>query len=303
MRIGRREFMERAALGAGGILLGWQATAARAAAAKTFDPYEIVTLGKTGIKLSRVGLGTGMKGWKRQSNHTRMGQEAFTALVRGAYERGVRWFDMADLYGTHPFLAAAMAGVKREKYAMVTKIWWAPRGLPEDERQGADVVVRRFLKELKTDYIDLVLLHCVQSATWPTELKKHMDLLAGLKKKGVIRAHGVSCHTVEALTAASKEPWVDSIHARINPFEIRTDGPMETVVPILKQAKKNGKAVVGMKIVGQGDLGSDDEKFNQSVRFALTLGAIDTMTVGFEKIDQIDDFAARVRKVPRPASK
>ena len=62
-----------------------------------FDPYEMVPLGKTGLKVSRVGIGTGMRGWQRKSNQTRLGKQKLEALLRGCYERGVRLFDMADL--------------------------------------------------------------------------------------------------------------------------------------------------------------------------------------------------------------
>src|SRR4029434_6222118 len=110
----------------------------------------------------------------------------------------------------------ALKGIPRADYGIITKIWFRDGGIPEKERPDADVVVNRFLKELGTDYIDLLLLHCVTSAKWPTELSRQMEILDKFKQKGIIRAHGVSCHSVEALEAAAAEPWVDSVHARIN---------------------------------------------------------------------------------------
>jgi aryl-alcohol dehydrogenase-like predicted oxidoreductase len=301
MRIQRREFVKRSALSIGGILAGVQLTRAAEPKPSQFDPYETVPLGRTKLKVSRFCLGTGMHGGNRESDHTRMGKQRFDALIQGAYDRGIRLFDMADLYGTHPCLIPALKGIPRDKYAIVSKIWVHPGGLPEAERPTADVVVARFLKEIGTDYLDLVLLHCVSSPKWPDELHPQMADLSKLKDKGVIRAHGVSCHSVAALEAAAAEPWVDSVHARINPYGMSMDDKPEKVVPVLKKLRAAGKGVVGMKIIGEGRLSNDPEKRDESARFVLGLGCVDVLNIGFEKTEEIDDFAARVRKVPRLA--
>lgn len=298
MRMNRREFLSRSFAGVGGMLLGPSAVSVGGEKPETFDPYQLVPLGKTGIKVTRVGFGTGMRGGGRQSNHTRMGKEKFESLLRAAYERGVRLYDVADLYGTHPYVARALSEMPRKEYAISTKIWWRRGGIPEPERPDADVVVRRFLKELKTDYIDLILLHCVSSSDWPENLSKQMEILEKLKKEGMVRAHGVSCHSLEALEATAKEPWVDSVHARINAYGDKMDGPPEKVAPVLRKIHDAGKGVVGMKLIGEGTFRDSDEKRDGSVRYVLGLGCVDTMVVGFEKVEEIDDFAARVRKVP-----
>src|SRR5262249_31007901 len=157
-------------LSVSGLLAGAQLAPAAEAAGTRFDPYETVPLGKTKLKFSRFCLGTGVHGGNRQSNATRMGKEKFEALILGAYERGVRVFDLADLYGTHPFLIPALKNIPRRDYQVITKIWFRPGGIPDKERPDADVVVERFLKEIQTDYLDLVLLHCVESGSWPQEL-------------------------------------------------------------------------------------------------------------------------------------
>ena len=297
----RREFLARSIASAGGVVLGTRLLGAQGQPAGHFEPYEMVSLGKTNIKLTRIGIGTGMRGGNRQSNHTRMGQERFSTLVLNAYERGVRWFDAADLYGTHPYLANALQRMPRRDYVVASKIWWRRGGIPEPERPEADVVVQRFLKELKTDYIDILLLHCVVSEQWPTELSRHMEVLAQLKKKGLIRAHGVSCHSLGALQACIDEPWVDSVHARINPYGASMDGGPEVVAPVLQKIHASGKAIVGMKLIGEGRFRDSDEMRDNSVRYVLNLGCVDTMVVGFEKTEEIDDFAARVRKVEIPS--
>lgn len=297
MEMKRREFLVRSIAGMGGLLLGSGCISTAGQKSANFDPYERVPLGKTKIMVSRVGLGTGMRGGNRQSNQTRMGKEKFEALLQSSYERGVRLFDMADLYGSHPYLAGALKKMPRKDYAIVSKIWWRRGGIPEQERPEADVVVERFLKELDTDYIDLVLLHCVVSEKWPEELGTQMNILAKLKKKGLIRAHGVSCHSLAALQACVKEPWVDSVHARINAYGAKMDGPPEKVAPVLKALHEAGKGVVGMKLIGEGSFRDSDEKRDESVRYVLGLGTVNAMVVGFEKIEEVDDFAARVRKV------
>jgi aryl-alcohol dehydrogenase-like predicted oxidoreductase len=300
MRIQRREFVKRSALSLGGILAGVPLATAAESKPAFFDPYETVGLGQTKLKLSRFCLGTGMSGNNRQSNHTRMGKQKLEALLQGGYDRGIRVFDLADLYGTHPYLLPALKGIPRDKYAIITKVWLHPGGLQESERPGAEVAVNRFLKEIGTDYLDLVLLHCMSSPKWPEEQRQHMDGLARLKDKGIIRAHGVSCHSIAALEAAAAEPWVDSVHARINPYGMSMDDKPEKVVPVLKKLHAAGKGVVGMKIIGEGKLRNDAEKRDESARFVLGLGCVDVLNIGFEKVEEIDDFAGRVRKVSRP---
>jgi aryl-alcohol dehydrogenase-like predicted oxidoreductase len=251
MKIQRREFLTRTAIGVSGALLAPRLMADIPVVTNPFDPYERVPIGKTRLKFSRIVLGTGMKGGNRQSNHTRLGKEKFEGLLRAANERGVDTFDLADLYGTHPYVIPALKGISRDKFQVITKIWFRDGGIPEKERPDADVCVERFLKELNTDYIDLLLLHCTVSAKWPEEQRKQMDILAKLKAQGKIRALGVSCHSLEALETAATEPWVDSVHTRINPYGMSMDGPPEKVVPVLQKIHSAGKGVVGMKILGE----------------------------------------------------
>lgn len=299
MSMDRREFLGKAMAGAGGVLLARRAPAAARPADKHFDPFEMVPLGKTGIRVTRVGIGTGSHGGGRSSNQVKLGRDKCIALIRTAYEKGIRLFDMADTYGSH-FALAGLKGIRRDKYAVVSKVWpWPRRGLPERERPDADVVVERFLRELGTDYIDLLLLHCMTKADWPKQLEKQMGIIAKLKDKGIIRAHGVSVHSLAAMKAAAKCPWVQSVHARINAYGTAMDDKPGKVSAVLAELHKNGKAVIGMKLIGNGKFRNSVEKRDKSLRYVLGLGCVDAMVVGFEKGAEIDEFAVRMRKVPR----
>jgi len=286
----RREFLKTAAVGGGAF--GWAPNGAAHAAKQKTDPVALVPLGKE-IKACRISCGTGMAGHMRQTNQTRLGKEKFEALLNYAYDRGVRHYDLADLYGTHEYVGRALKGKPREEIQLVTKIWTREGGIPEKERPSATIVVERFLKELQTDYLDLVQLHCMEAANWNEIERPQMDALEELKHRGLVRAHGCSVHSLDAMKTAAKEPWVDVLHARVNPFGHRTDAPMEEVIPVLRELKAAGKGIIGMKLIGEGSF--DEEKRKESLKFAMDLGVVDCMTVGFEAPEQVDDFIARVR--------
>jgi len=301
-KLTRREFVGTLAGGAGLILAGNNLIAAPIGARTPVDPFKIVALGKTGIKTTLLGMGTGFSGGNRSSAITRAGNAE--SMVRYAFDKGVRFFDCADTYGTHPFVMKALKDIPREKYTLGSKIWMTGGGIPEPERPDADVVVDRFRKELDTDYLDLVQIHCMMSGKWTDEQKKQMDILENLKAKGIIRAHGVSVHSFQALEAAASSPWVDVIHVRINPFGVSMDSnDPEKVVPVVKRMHDSGKGIIGMKLVGNGSFSNDSEKVDQSLRYVLGLGTVDMIIIGFEKPEQIDDYVLRMEKALNPTMK
>ncbi len=291
--ITRRAFIGSVLAGAGGFLLESMSDAQQKMPVRS--PTEQVTLGKTGIKASFVGLGTGMRGWMRQSNHTRMGKEAFIALIRHAYDNGITLFDTADLYGTHPFLRDALKGIPREKVTIQSKIWFMPMGLPErvdDARKAID----RFRQELNTDYIDTVLLHCTTSPTWTADLRPMLDALEEARQKKIIRAHGTSCHSYPALKTAHESPWVQVQLARINHRGTAMDGKPEDIAELLRQMRASGKGVIGMKIFGEGRFTTPQER-EASLRFVLAQRCVDCFIIGFEKKEQIDETLGMIRRI------
>ena len=261
------------------------------------DPFRLVTLGKSGIKTTMLGMGTGYSGYNRSSNITRAGKGVAENIIRSAYEKGIRYFDCADSYGTHPYAKEALKTYPRESYTIGTKIWEEQGGIPESERPDADIVVERFRKELNTDYLDLVQIHCMTARDWTDKYKRQMDILETLKAKRIIRAHGVSVHSLEAMEAAAVSPWVDVVHVRINPYGETMDrkDPAQ-VIPVIEKLHKSGKGVIGMKLIGNGKFKNDPEKIDASLKYVLGLGTVDMIIVGFELPEQIDDYTLRIRK-------
>src|SRR5690606_4668215 len=149
-----------------------------------------------------------------------------------------------------------------------------------------EAALERFCHELTTDYLDIVLLHCLLTKTWNRDMQPYMDALSKAKEKKQVRAVGVSCHNFGAMETAAEEPWVDVILARINPKGVAMDGTPEQVIDVLKKAKDNGKTVIGMKIFGEGKLANERDA---CMKFAQGLGLLDAMTIGFQNEDQIDD--------------
>jgi len=295
----RRQFVATTlAAGAGSVLLGKSVLVTPPTSlGLSADPFRIVTLGKSGLKSTLLGMGTGFSGYNRSSNITRAG--VAESIIRSAYEKGIRFFDCADSYGTHPFTAAALKGVPRDSYTLSSKIWVGPGGIPETERPDADVVIDRFRKELNTDYLDLVQIHCMTDPNWTDKQKKQMDILENLKAKKIIRAHGVSVHSLDAMEACLENPWVDVVHVRINPYgEAMDKKDAADVIPVIEKLHKSGKGVIGMKLIGNGNFKNDSEKIDASLKYVLGLGTVDMIIVGFELPEQIDNYIGRMKKLP-----
>jgi len=259
-----------------------------------------VKLGNSGLHVSRIALGTGSKGGSKASNQTRLGMKKFAAMAHHAYDRGIRFFDMADSYGSHQYVGNAIQSRPREKITLLTKIWTHEDG--SDRNVPVRDSLDRYRQEMDTDYIDIVLMHCLMQGGWSNNRKHYMDGLSKAKQEGIIKAVGVSCHNWDAMVEAVDNPWVDVIMARINPFQSHMDGAPDMVKDLLGKAKKNGIGVIGMKIFGEGSHVSDNER-EQSLQFALTGANVHCMTLGMETITHVDDAVERVmRLVSKPVT-
>lgn len=249
-----------------------------------FNAHDTVTLGSTGIKTSRLAMGTGTHGFSKSSDQVRLGMAPLTALLLNGYENGLRFFDTADSYGSHPYVASALKQLPRDKVVIMTK---------SDTRDpaGMKADLDRYRRELGTDYIDIVLMHCMMEGDWTTRYRGTMDVLSEAKEKGILRAHGCSCHTLEALQAAAASPWVEVDLVRMNPVGAYMDSDPETVAGVIKQMRASGKGIVGMKILGQGKL---RHRQSEALHYALSLGLLDAFTIGAASKDEQMDLIGRI---------
>lgn len=286
--IRRREFLQNVASVAAAAWLAPKSLAARLSSLPSFDrkftAADTVTIGRTGIQTSLLAMGTGTAGTGHHSHQTSLGVEGLSRLLQNGYDNGLRFFDTADAYGSHAHVADALRHVDRSEVTVLTKSW--SRTAPE---MRADL--DRFRKELGTDYLDIFLVHCVTEADWTTRYQGVMDVLSEAKQKGIIRAHGCSCHSIEALRAAAKSPWVEVDLVRINPVGAYMDASPETVIPVIREMRAAGKGIVGMKILGAGEL---RHKQDEAIRYALGLGVLDAFTIGAESINEQLDLVKRI---------
>jgi len=252
--------------------------------AKRFAPDDRVTLGNTGLVTSRLALGSGTHGWRGSSNQTKLGLDNFVRIIRHGFERGITFWDAADQYGSHTYFREALKHLPREKLVILTKS--VARTAEEMKKD-----LERFRKELATDQIDILLLHCMADAKWPEKMKGVMDVLSEARQKKIIRTFGVSCHDLGALKAAAHSSWAEVILARINHAGENMDASAEQVVPVLRQAKENGKCVLGMKLLGVGKLA---DQIDTSLGFVLGLGCVDAVTIGFESVQELDQLIDKI---------
>jgi aryl-alcohol dehydrogenase-like predicted oxidoreductase len=289
----RRNFVRALSLGTAHLLFSNSLYAGQRSG--NTDPMQRIKLGNSGLETTLLGIGTGVHAGNRSAFITRQEKERSLALLHHAYERGIRFFDCADTYGTHGLMSEAMKKMDREALTLITKIWVRNGGIPDPERPDANIVVDRFRKELDTDYLDLVQIHCMVDENWTETQKKQMDILETLKAKGIIKAHGVSVHSLDAMKQAVDHPWVDVIHVRINPFGIAMDKPEPgEVVEVINRLHAAGKGVIGMKLVGNGKFRDDSDKIDQSLQFVLGLGSVDMVIIGFEDRNQVDNYIGRM---------
>jgi len=275
-RISRRQFLE-------GVIATSAALYSPVVAAESRRLRHLtdrVKLGKSGIEVSYLGFGTGTKGWNKESNQTRVGIVKFARMVNHAYDLGINYFDVADIYGTHSYLRAALRRKPRESYVIQTKLWYRTC-------QDAWADIDRFRQELETDYIDILMIHCVDSAAWPVDLATFVDTLHTAKEKGIIRAHGMSFHSLKAMSAVPENPFVEVALTRINHAGAKMDGTVSEVLPVIRKIHDAGRGVVGIKILGEGTIA---DSRHESLAFVLGLDFVDAVVIGFESAEQVDDI-------------
>jgi predicted aldo/keto reductase-like oxidoreductase len=258
---------------------------------------DMVPLGKSGVKVTRLAFGTGTFGGRVQRE---LGQDAFTRLVRHAYDQGIRFFETAEAYSGMPqMLGIALKGLPRDSYRIMTK--YSRRGT-EDPLAKIDT----FRKDVNTDYFDILLIHCVRSPNWVEETKRYQDAFDEAKSKKIILAHGASVHGLQGLTGFPGNKWLDVALMRINHAGVRMDsnqmrdtndlGDVNQVVSQMRKIHDQGTGVLGMKLVGEGQF-TDEKQREASMKFVLGLGTVDAMTIGFKSPAEVDESMARMNRL------
>ena len=240
---------------------------------------ETVDFGKTGLRVSRLSFGTGTHGWGHRSEQTALGLDGLASLLQLAYDGGVNFWDAADGYGSHPHVARALRGIPRDGVVIATKT--SSRTAREVTRD-----VERFLRELDTDVLDVVLMHYVTRPDWPRRCAGAMEALSRAREQGEVRAVGVSCHGLDVLRAAVETDWAQVILARINFAGVDMDANPADVVPVIERMYGSGKAIYGMKVLGCGQLASDART---AIQYVLQLGTVHAITIGTSSREQLDE--------------
>jgi predicted aldo/keto reductase-like oxidoreductase len=282
--ITRRQFIKQSAVVTGAAVF---ATSCSTNASQSAT--DLVSLGGTGLKLTRIGFGTGTKGGTIQRGLT---TNEFNKLIHHAFEMGIRYIDTADNYQTHSWVHDAIKDLPREKLFILTKM---PR-IPDNPMETLD----RYRQEIGTDYLDAVLVHAVSTPNWDEERKVVLDALEQAKSKGIIRSHGVSCHSLTALKKAAQLDWVDVNLVRINPQGVLMDmlkpargvssneSHVPSVVEQMKIMRQNNHGILGMKIYGEGRFTNLEDR-EKSMKYVWQSGLVDAITVGFKSIEEIDE--------------
>ncbi len=267
-------------------------TSALRAQATKRTAVDQVTLGKTGIKLSRLGMGTGSNSGNTQYA---LGQEGFNRLVRYAYDQGITYFDCAQSYKTFDWMGSAIKGLPREKIFIQSKI----PGKPEQILAAID----HHRKVFDSDYVDSMLIHCMFKEAWTDDMKRIMDAFDEAKEKKWIRSKGVSCHSLPALQDATNSAWTEVHLVRVNPQCSHIDGmeqhweksghDLSPVMAEIKTMHAKGRGIIGMKIIGNGDFTNAEDR-EKSIRFAMSRPEIDAVTIGFKNTAEIDEAITRM---------
>ena len=292
--LSRRQFLERSA-GAAGALLLTSASWFSAKAADKRTAADQVALGKTGLKLSRLGFGTGSNSGNVQYA---LGQEEFNKLIHYAYDQGITYFDCAQSYRTFEWIKGAIKGLPREKLFIQSKVM----GKPDEVLAAID----HHRKVFDTDYVDSLLIHCMVKDGWTDEWKRIMDAFDEAKEKKWIRAKGVSCHSLPALRTATASNWTEVHLVRVNPQGAHIDGANEEVwdnkvhepEPVLAELKTmraKGRGIIGMKIIGNGDFTQPEDR-EKSIRFAMSRPELDAVVIGFKSTAEIDEAIRRMNQ-------
>ena len=277
----RREFLKT------GLAAGAIAVTGRLPFSASPSATDWVTLGKSGVKVTRLAFGTGSFSGQVQRD---LGQDGFTRLVRYAYDRGIRFFETAESYSEmHRMLGVALKGLPRDSYRIMSKV---------TTRQGVNPKEKfdELRKLANTDYFDIMLLHWQHAATWPADSSRWQDGILEAESKKAVLSHGASVHGLPALRQVPTNRWLEIAMIRVNHKGVRMDaedyntdglGNVTEVVTHVKQVRNAGMGVISMKLVGEGTFSREDRQ--AAMRFAFRNAGVDSVTVGYKNTAEIDE--------------
>jgi aryl-alcohol dehydrogenase-like predicted oxidoreductase len=282
----RREFL-KTGLAAGTLAVSGGLPGVLPLGAQRGSATDLVTLGRSGVKVSRLAFGTGTISGKVQRD---LGQDAFTRLVRHAYDSGIRFFETSESYGEmHKMLGVALKGLPRDSYQLMSKV---------TTRDGVDP--KQKFDELRslanTDYFDIMLLHWQHTATWPADTARWQDAILDVQSRKVVLSHGASVHGLPALRRVPGNRWLDVAMIRMNHTgksmdaeDYNTQGPGDVpqVVSHVQEVRTQGMGVISMKLAGEGTFDREDRR--KAMRFAFRNAGVDCVTVGYKSPAEIDE--------------
>ena len=248
---------------------------------------DFVTLGRSGVKVTRLAFGTGTFSGQGQRD---LGQDGFTRLVRYAYDRGIRFFETAESYTEmHKMLGIALNGIPRESYQLMSKVTTRDGENPQHKFD-------ELRKLANTEYFDIMLLHWQHVGTWPTDTRHWQDAILEAESKKVVVSHGASVHGLPALRRVPGNKWLDVAMIRMNHKGKSMDaedyateglGNVPEVVEHVKQARIEGMGVISMKLIGEGTFNREDRR--EAMKFAFKKAGVDCVTVGYKNTAEIDE--------------
>ena len=283
--VSRRDFLKSS------IAVSTVAGAAASAALHAESPQkatELVTLGKSNLKVTRLAFGTGSNNGYVQKA---LGQQGFNNLVAHAWDRGIRFYETAESYATPAMLAEALKPYPRESYILMHKVT-TDRGV-DPARRFEDL-----LRTSQTEYFDIMLLHYQHTADWVSETLRWRDGIDLAQQKQIIKVRGVSVHGLPALRQVPGDEWLQIAMIRMNHNGTRMDGASgedystpgdrDEVVRHVKQVKSEGMGVISMKLAGDGTFTQRDDR-QKALRFAFRNAEVDCVTIGFKSPQEVDE--------------
>ena len=276
----RRNFLKTGL--AAGVLAGTGRLPLRGARGTATD---WVTLGKSGVKVTRLAFGTGTFSGRTQRD---LGQDQFTRLVRYAYDHGVRFFETAESYDK--MLGIALKGIPRDSYRLMSKVTTREGVNPQEK-------IDELRKLANTDYFDIMLLHYQHVATWPADTARWQDGILEAKSKKAVVGHGASVHGLPALRRFPGNNWLEIAMIRMNHNGTKMDaedyntsgaGNVSEVVTHVKQVRAEGMGVISMKLAGEGAFTTREDR-QAAMRFAFNNAGVDSVTVGYKNTAEIDE--------------